>query len=94
MANRKHEPHIMTFEEIRQFNYEDTVYVEYRLTDKVIGGIVLQMYKYKDTDEIKRIDIGHGVNRIACLPMKDYNIDFRFWIIKPTDEQREKTKWN
>lgn len=82
------EPRVMTLEEILSINGGDIVWIEDRSLDEMIAGIKFQSPS-KNCYYVMLI----GSKRPQTFSKELYEVNWRCWTSRPTDEQREATPW-
>ena len=83
------EPRVMTLEEISSINGGDIIWIEDRSLDQMIAGIKFQSPS-KNCYYVMLI----GSTRPQPFSKELYEVNWRIWTSRPTDEQREATPWN
>lgn len=85
---REQEPRVMTLEEVKGFR-DKPVWLEENTPQGSYGawGVMKGFH-----DKYNAVNIG-GV-RFTYWPRARYNIDWRCWTARPTEEQRKAVKWN
>lgn len=89
------EPRVMLLEDVLELKYDDVVFLEVFPTKSVLSAIVIDV-----VSKLPEIDIGvvqlrfaptwNGINN---ADLTYYGKTWRCWTSRPTDEQREKVKW-
>ena len=82
------EPRVMTLEEVSAVNGGDVIWIEDRCLDQMVVGIKFQSPS-KNCYYIMLI----GATRPQPFSKELYNVNWRCWTSRPTDEQREAVKW-
>ena len=83
------EPRVMTLGEISSISGGDIVWIEDRSLDQMIAGIKFQSPS-KNCYYVMLI----GSTRPQPFSKELYEVNWRCWTSRPTDEQREKEHWN
>lgn len=84
------EPRVMMLEDAKQAEAGTVVWLEWRIESKINSAIFFRLINkgIDDSLEFHVLD-GFVAARLAC-----YGTEWRCWTSRPTDEQREKVKWN
>jgi len=94
---KEQEAHVMTLEELAF--YDSGLYVETHngcpegLTDELWPALV-HLYCVLQNSEYGYVSFANWNADTYDFEAKDYNVNFRCWTSKPTDEQRQAVKWN
>lgn len=83
------EPRVMTLEESSAINGGDIVWIEDRSLNQMIVGI-----KFQSPSENCYYVMLIGSKRPQPFSKELYEVNWRCWTSRPTDEQREATPWN
>lgn len=78
---------VLTFDEIIATQPGNVVWLEDIDKDKIIAGLVIRSYIYSKMIKFQ------VVGRVVECDFDDYDIRWRCWTAKPTEEQRKAVKW-
>lgn len=85
------EPRVMTLDEVKQHNNQyGCVWFEL-LTYNAVAAFAIQ--DEECTEIISPYILGEPINH-GCWPNSNYNVTWRCWTSRPTEEQREAVPWN
>lgn len=84
------EPRVLTLEEVKQHNNQDGCVWFEQPTYNAVAAFVIQDEEY--TEIISPYILGKPINH-GCWSNSNYNVTWRCWTSRPTDEQREAVKW-
>lgn len=93
---KEQEPRVMTLKELAF--YDSGIYVETHngcpegLTDELWPALV-HLYCVSQNGEYGYVSFANWNTDTYDFEAKDYNVNFRCWTSKPTDEQRQAVEW-
>ena len=90
---KEQEPRVMTAEDMWTLKFNDTVIIEQKIPPLLIPAIVRDNIKHDDALEVLQV-VTASMDGGANADYDYYGKTWRCWTSRPTDEQREKVKWD
>ena len=84
-------PRVMTLDEIREAGDDNAIFIEYKLGSEIKLRPAIFQPENSDDEYMCVVSAWCASGFYSC---KTYNIDWRCWTGRPTEEQREGQDWN